>query len=679
MVARFVARLRAAHGRAAEAGCLPIADMRLAALALAEAALRYAEWPTATGSPPHIAVLGPTQTGKSTVVNLLLGQRVAAVSPLAGFTIHPQGFATVSLLPGPAWVAGLLPGWTRRSAEELRRTAEQRCFPITAPAGPGRTAVTEGQGEPEQAGQRGDADDDLPAYALTAPPPLSDTDGGPISWPPCVVWDTPDFDSLAARWYAAAVLEVAALADVHLLVLSKEKYSDLSVWQFLDLTAPLARPLLLCVNKLTADAEEAVVRSLRQRLAERGAAWGDVPIVTLPYDVALAAGDRSLAQYPGVAVLRRTLWDRLDAPGSDRARTVGEQPATLDPREADAPHPTAGGAPAATGRDADAPQAARHRAIRRAAGVRALVRRHWESWTEPVRAEHAAVAEWRATVAASGKAFVETYARDYLDHPQRYDAFRRATVELLNLLELPQVGGTIARVRRVLTWPARRLFTVGRAWWGERRRAAGRLHSLGVEAGVLVDTIETLLAGLQRDVARRARRADAGAAVWRALDEALEAERPRLQAGFEAGIRAHHRYVDEEVRAAARQLYDELQRHPVRLNALRTARATMDLGHILLAVKTGGLSALDAVWAPAAFAVSSFLMEGVAGLEMGRQQRQLKARQRAAIEEQFVQNVWLRELAALPARAANAGQLAITPEELAEATAALAAWEAGHV
>ncbi len=37
--------------------------------------------------------MGPTQVGKSTVVNLLLGKRVAEVSPLAGYTIHPQGFA----------------------------------------------------------------------------------------------------------------------------------------------------------------------------------------------------------------------------------------------------------------------------------------------------------------------------------------------------------------------------------------------------------------------------------------------------------------------------------------------------------------------------------------------------------------------------------------------------------
>ncbi len=41
----------------------------------------------------NIAVIGPTQSGKSTLVNLLLNQQAAGVSPLAGFTVHPQGFA----------------------------------------------------------------------------------------------------------------------------------------------------------------------------------------------------------------------------------------------------------------------------------------------------------------------------------------------------------------------------------------------------------------------------------------------------------------------------------------------------------------------------------------------------------------------------------------------------------
>lgn len=595
-MARFVARLlsRAAVPSAEAAAIL---DGGAASLQLAEAALRYTDSAAAASGPPHIAVLGPTQTGKSTVVNLLLGQPAAGVSPLAGFTVHPRGFATVPVTDTAPWINGLLPGWTRCAPQQLQR-------------------------------------DDLRSYALTTVAGgVAPNEGAAL--PPCVIWDTPDFDSLAARQYTAAVLELAGLADLHLVVLSKEKYSDLAVWQFLALTAPLGRPLVLCINKLTPDAEPAIVQSLRQRLAERGGGRAaGVSIVPLPYDTALAAPAADAGEFrppPAARALRAVV--------SGQLRRL--------PRE------------------------------HRAAGTRALLRRHWDDWLAPVRADHRAVAEWQTAVATSGQAFVSAYVRDYLDHPQRYDAFRRATVELLKLLEIPKVGGAVAQVRRVLTWPGRRLFAAGRAWWGDRRGVSGRFHSLGVEAGVLVDTIETLLTGLQRDVARRARSSAPGAAVWQALDETLEAERPRLQDRFEAGIQAHHRFVEDEVRAAAQQLYGELQQQPARLAALRTARATMDLGYMLLAVKTGGLSALDAIWAPAAFAVSSLLMEGVAGLEMARQQHQLKARQKTALEEQFVRGIWIPELTALTERTAPAGSPRIGTDELAAATAALDAWEAG--
>ena len=42
--------------------------------------------------PLQLAVIGPTQAGKSSIVNLLLNESLAGVSPLAGYTVHPHGF-----------------------------------------------------------------------------------------------------------------------------------------------------------------------------------------------------------------------------------------------------------------------------------------------------------------------------------------------------------------------------------------------------------------------------------------------------------------------------------------------------------------------------------------------------------------------------------------------------------
>lgn len=610
---RFIGHLAAAYQRVHDHAPGPPLDAHLLterrqSLLLAEAAIRHAlPGPDRDHRPAQVAVIGPTQTGKTTLVNLLLGYPAGEVSPLAGFTVHPRGF-WITARPGSLeWAARLFPGWRQCEPAQLSR-------------------------------------DDFEAYSLTqaAPPPVVEGlfehgESTAATLPPCVVWDTPDFDSLAARQYARGVLEVVALADLYVLVLSKEKYSDLSVWHLLELIEPLRRPLLICVNKLTPDAEETVIRSLRERLAQRGRAWGDVPVVPLPYDAELAAGRGSGPP---------TLAPRLRAAVQLRLDQATES----------------SGTPGATLRDA---------------GVRSLLRKHWDAWLAPVRAEHDALAEWGRIVQAAGKRFIKVYARDYLDHPQRFDSFRRAAIELLDLLEIPKVGGFVARARRVMTWPARQVIAAGRAWWDDRRPAPDSLHSLGAEAAVLVDTLDALLAGLQRDVVRRCSPATPAQAVWLALERKLRDEQDRLRQVFEAGIRAHHEQVCREIHDAANRLYADLQRQPKRLAVLRTARATIDVGCLLLAVKTGGLTPLDAVFAPATFAVTSLLMESVAGLEMGREARRLKAHQREAVRTDFVRGTLVRELSGLAADLDSAGLFATSTEQLRAATAALVAWEAG--
>jgi hypothetical protein len=560
-----------------------VIEERFQSLELAEAALRYdAARGAGTHWPAQIAVLGPTQTGKSTVVNLLLGQPLAEVSPLAGFTVQPHGFWMRANDDEDAWTASLLPGW-HRSAAPLARA-------------------------------------DLAAYRLCPVPPMP-------SLGPCVVWDTPDFDSLAARRYARGVLEVGALADVYLLVLSEEKYSDLSVWRFLELMAPLARPLVIALNKLTAGAEQTVLASLRERLAQRGQAWGRVPIVTLPY---METDQRSVPDGWVPQPLRDAVQSGLAA-----ARDRGA----------------------------------------RSAGVRALLRRHWDAWLAPVHAEHDARAEWHRMVDGAAHEFLAAYTRDYLEHPQRYDSFRRAAVELLNLLELPRVGGLVTRARQLVTWPARQVLKVGRGWRAQRRRLGSRPHTLAVESAVLLDTLDTLLAGLQREVGRRCRPATTGYVFWTLLQCKLDAELPRVRQVCEQAVALHHERVTDEVHAAANELYAELQKSPRRLAALRTARAVIDAGSILLAVKTGGLSLLDAVWAPATFAVSSLLMEGVTGLELGHAARELKRRQRAEVEHDVVARTLTPQLQNMAEGLVGAGLFGITAGALQEAATALARWE----
>jgi hypothetical protein len=154
----------------------------------------------------------------------------------------------------------------------------------------------------------------------------------------------------------------------------------------------------------------------------------------------------------------------------------------------------------------------------------------------------------------------------------------------------------------------------------------------------------------------------------------LEREEGRLRRAFQTAIEEHHRQVAREIQAAANQLFEELQQQPTRLAVLRTARATIDVGYLLLAVKTGGLTPLDVVWAPATFGLTSLMVEGIAGIQMGHVARGLKKMQYEAVQATLIQDVIFPELRGMAASLEGEGLFAIPPEDLEQAAAALRAW-----
>ncbi len=571
-LAAFLAKL---VSRSAEHRRLP----QHAALLLAEAALRYL--PTRPLRPPQIVVLGPTQVGKSTLVNLLLGSAAAGVSPLAGYTVHPQGFA-VEHDADASWTRALFPRMVRRAPTELSREA-------------------------------------LDGWSL-----VGAADANARRLPACTVWDTPDFDSLAARGYLQAVLECAALADVHVLVLSKEKYADLSVWNVLSLLAALGSPLVVCLNKLTPEAAEPVVASLSRRLR-----------ALEPYSKC------ALIELPQVAGDARQLAEALRGP----AQAICARVAACIPRPAGA---------------------ARRGAV-------ALLRRHWDDWCAPLRSEHAAAGEYAALVEAGLAAALQAYQRDFLEHPERYDTFRRATVELLRLLEVPGVGAALDGARRMITWPARTLLSAGREWWRARNpHARARLSG---EQRVLQDTLDRTLASLQRDLARRLDGRSAARGFWHALGERLIELEPELRSSFEQAASAHEQTFAREIEAAAQRLYQHLQRAPMTLNALRAARASVDLGAIALAIKTGGAHLNDLLLAPALFGLTSMLAEGALGSYMRRVADELKQRQLQRVRDTLLEATLGRPLRAACENLTHADLWGIPADELVAAEQALQRWE----
>lgn len=332
-----------------------------AQLQYAEAFLRKGRLLAAhPGLPLQIAVIGPTQAGKSTTVNLLLGGNAAGVSPLAGYTVHPQGFCHGVDAAGLGGLDEYFIGFHRQDLAELDR------------------------GRPD-------------CYAL-APAPRA---GGQL--PACVLWDTPDFDSLDAADYREGLVRTLALADIVVLVVSKEKYADQSVWEVMRDLAGFHQPTLICLNKLEAGSEALVLQSLQDK-------WRQCRQEPLPDIVPLHfAGSGRIPVWPAGA-------DRL--PARLAGQVVRRQHARIGQQ---------------------------------------LLARHWTAWLEPVQAELHAGQHWQTLVDQSLAEALKHYRRDYLDHPHHYQTFQDALLNLLTLLEIPGLAGIMSKTRRVMTWPLRAL------------------------------------------------------------------------------------------------------------------------------------------------------------------------------------------------------------------------------
>ena len=535
-----------------------LASLRLAEACLEKAALNR----RMPGHPLQIAVVGPTQSGKSSLVNLLLGEERAQVSPLAGYTVHPQGFPLNTGVLAWDWLDGYFDGYRRCRPGELSKDRY------------GHFALDEAI--------------HCPGHRL----------------PPAVVWDTPDFDSVDAADYRAAVLRTAALADVVLLAVSKDKYADQSVWDTLRLLEPLGQPTVVCLNKLDTGSGDTLVRSLREkwRAARRDRPVG---IAVLPW-IEDTGGILPAAEGEALLDLLAEACGRVDRPGFERR-------------------------------------------------ARALVEVHWQDWLAPVRQELAARQDWSGLVDGALEEALVIYRRDFLDHPHHYETFQRALAELLTLLEIPGLAGGMVAARKILTWPARQLARLGQGLRGK--------ENLGQETAVLNRTLEHLFIHLGQAVLDKSGGEEALAGFWRELGVVLREERKNGEIARAAALARHVADFQPEIERTARQLHDKLREQPGVLNALRATRATADAAALGLALHTGGIGVQDFIIAPAILSVTSLLAESALGHYMHRAEAELKARQFRETQRLF-EEVLRPVLENLPERLNGEGRFNIPAERV---------------
>jgi GTPase Era involved in 16S rRNA processing len=505
-----------------------------------------------------MTVVGPTQAGKSSLVNVLLNSHIAGVSPLAGYTIHPQGFCLGVSLDD---CSGL-----------------QRYF-----------------GHFQQLQQAQMPRDRHDCYSLT------EIAADSVLLPHGVLWDTPDFDSIDSAVYREGVIRAMVLADIIILVVSKEKYADQSVWDIMSTLEALNQPTIICLNKLSEGSEDLLIQSLKQKwqLARKDAFPEVVPLYYQK--------ETGLPFWPEA---QKTLLMQQVSKVDHNRQTRLEQD---------------------------------------------LLQKYWQTWLEPVVAEHHAVNEWQGLVDDAIQQALENYQRDYLNHPHHYETFQQALAELLTLLEIPGLAGFLTGARKVLTWPVRQMMKLGR----KRLHIADSSQELillkQIAEHVLIQLADKLLDHVEEGHQRL---------WWKEFSSLLRRQRQDILQDFNTAAKSYHISFQQDVEKTAQDLYQKLQEQPLVLNSLRVTRVTTDAAAIALTLHMGGIGVHDLIFAPAMLTVTSLLAESAIGSYIHKVEYELKQHQLNTVKQAlFVDHIGLK-LLALPEQLSRLNHFNISPDQL---------------
>jgi hypothetical protein len=394
-----------------------------------------------------------------------------------------------------------------------------------------------------------------------------------------VIWDCPDMTTWAATGYVPRLLEVAGLADIVVYVASDERYNDEVPTQFLRLLLETGKPVIVCLMKMKETDTSALIdhfqREVLGRLPPGVVACVSIPLLT----------PEQLADPVHLA-------SRFRVPLLNQVAVLGEPPA-----------------------------AARVRAVRWATNY---LSRAQQRLLNVARQDLTALEEWRAIVHAGEAEFDGRYRREYLTS-EKYRHFDEALVRLLDLLELPGAGRMISNTLWVLRTPYRLVR-------GLVVKALARPQTASLpEQPVLEQALAGWLNLLRKEAARRAKEHPVWAHINAGFADGL-VERARER--FQLGLRGFRAGMADEVERTARAIYEELEKNPTVLNALRGGKLTFDLAAIAGAVATGGAHwPLDFILVPVAASITHQLVELLGKQYVDSEREQARCRQQALVSQ----------------------------------------------
>jgi len=386
-----------------------------------------------------------------------------------------------------------------------------------------------------------------------------------------VVWDCPDMTTWAATGYAPRLLEVAGLADVIVFVASDERYNDAVPTQYLRLFLESGKAVVVVLTKMRPENAADLVEHFKAEVL-REVPPGRVAVLTVPH---LSHGELTDPAHRATAY-RIPLLNQL--------AVFGESPELLRRRGSES-------------------------------AVQQL-RRSADHLLAVARADLEALDEWTKLVRTGRAEFEDRYRREYLTGA-KFHRFDEALVRLIDLLELPGAGKFVAGALYVVRTPYRLLKGVVGKMLGPPSAAAIP------EQPVLDAAFAAWIDRLRATALANERRHDLWAQVARGFDAGLGDELTRR---YRDGLKTFQLGQSDEIDRTARAIYEDLEKSPGTLKALRGGKLAFDVAAIGASVALGGFNWHDFILVPLAASVSQQLVEW-AGAGYVEAQKE-KARQR---------------------------------------------------
>lgn len=220
--------------------------IRVPLVGYARAILRMRVRPALTpgwlnNDPVHVAMFGGTNSGKSTVLNVLLGRNAAGMHYRARYSQHPEAFRPTCI------------GDRFLDAYPSRFTGYQRYLNQHPPR--------QEDNELRTAGYK-------PALAIHDLVDLQGAASTATPSPAAIFWDIPDFSTEEAMAYLPAVLDTVAMADLVVMSVTKENYADHRAGLLRAMICASGVPVRVVANKL--EDGSYLLDDIKAKLADNG-------------------------------------------------------------------------------------------------------------------------------------------------------------------------------------------------------------------------------------------------------------------------------------------------------------------------------------------------------------------------------------------------------------------------